>query len=172
MSYIYELPLGSGRRYLNSHGIADRIFGGWQVSGITGYQSGYPMSVHSPVDHSNTGTGNPGPDATCSGAGPHTLTEWFNTSCFTTSYLQADFAAGQHRFGNAGRNTLYGPGYGDWDLALLKNFSLTERFKLQFRYEMYNMPNHANFTALIPPWQPRCTVKERMPTYRVTSSSA
>jgi hypothetical protein len=141
VSYIYQLPVGSGRRFLNTGGVTNQILGGWQVSGITSFQSGFPFTVGS-AGYSNTGTLNSFPDRTCNGNdGPHTVEQWFNTSCFTTAFLSQALLAGQPRFGNSGRNILIGPGLKNWDLSLMKNFQLSERFKLEFRGEFYNAFN-------------------------------
>jgi len=144
-SYIYQLPVGSGRRFLNQGGVANQILGGWQVSGITSFQSGFPFSVGSP-DYSNTGTLNAFPDRTCNGNnGPKTVAQWYNINCFTNTFQSEALAAGDPRFGNAGRNILTGPGLKNWDLSLMKIFQLSERFKLQFRGEFYNAFNTPAF---------------------------
>jgi hypothetical protein len=91
------------------------------------------------------GSATPRPDRTCSGNGAKTLSAWFDTSCFTTAALQADLLAGNYRYGNSGRNILSGPGSNDWDFAALKHFQLSERFKLEFRAELFNMWNTPNF---------------------------
>jgi len=145
VSYIYELPVGQGRRYLNTGGVANAVLGGWQVSGITQLQSGFPFTVGS-GDFSNTGSTNARPDRTCFGNGPKTIAQWFDTSCFNTTALQTALAAGTPRFGDSGRNILSGPGLNDFDFAALKHFVLSERFKLEFRAELYNMWNTPNFS--------------------------
>ncbi len=144
LSYIWQLPVGNGKKYMNRGGVPDAVLGGWEVSGITSVQSGFPFTVSS-TDYSNTGSTNSRPDRTCFGNGQKTLNAWFDTSCFSVTALQAAQAAGNYRFGNSGRNVLSGPGMYDWDLAMLKHFSLTERLKLEFRFEMYNMLNHPFF---------------------------
>ena len=63
------------------------ILGGWQISGITSFAGGFPVTVFADADYSNTGTLSPRPDRTCSGQGPKTLDQWFDTSCFTTAAL-------------------------------------------------------------------------------------
>ncbi|PYU91629.1 MAG: hypothetical protein DMG25_14215 [Acidobacteria bacterium] len=143
-SYIWELPVGKGKRYLDRGGALNQVLGGWQVSGITQFQSGFPLTVGS-QDYSNTNSTNSRPDRTCSGVGKKTTSSWFDTGCFTIADLQAAHEAGTPRFGNSGRNILDGPGYNNWDFALLKHFELTERFKLEFRFELYNMWNYAQF---------------------------
>jgi len=144
LSYIWELPVGNGKRFLNHGGWINQVLGGWQMSGIVAEQSGFPFTVRS-SDFSNTNSTNPRPDRTCSGVGKKTISSWFDTSCFTITALQAAQGAGTPRFGNSGRNILDGPGLNNWDFNLMKNFGLSERFRLQFRFEMYNMWNYAQF---------------------------
>jgi hypothetical protein len=144
ISYIYELPFGRGKRFLNQGGVANAVLGGWQLSGITSFSSGFPITVFADADYSNTGTLSPRPDRTCSGEGPKTLDQWFDTSCFSTTALAEALASGQPRFGNSGRSLFDGPGSIGTDLALLKIFDLGERFKLEFRAEAYSALNHLN----------------------------
>jgi hypothetical protein len=146
-SYIWEMPVGKGKRFLGHGRVVGSIVGGWELSGIFSLQSGFPISIESPVDYSNTGSPNPRPDRICSGVGNHTVESWFNTNCFTTQFLEQALAAGDPRFGDSGRDILDGPGIVDWDFGLMKNFQIRERFKLQFRSEFYNLMNHPNFGA-------------------------
>jgi hypothetical protein len=64
-------------------------------------------------------------------------TQWFNTAAFQRAALGT--------FGNVGRNSLRGPGYASLDIALFRNIPITERFRLQFRAESFNLLNRANF---------------------------
>jgi hypothetical protein len=145
VSPIWQLPVGSGRRYLNRRGALNTILGGWQSSAILTLQTGMPFSVVSATDFSNTGSPTPRPDRTCSGVGNGTISDWINANCFTTANLQTALNAGQPRFGNSGRNIISAPGLATLDLALMKNFQLMEKLTLQFRAEAYNMFNRANF---------------------------
>ncbi|MGO8791321.1 MAG: hypothetical protein ACLQVL_28585 [Terriglobia bacterium] len=145
LSPIWHLPVGNGKRWLNRTGIADGFLGGWEVSGVLNFQSGFPFTVGSSEDYSNTGSENPRPDRTCSGVGQKTVSSWFNASCFTTDDLGTALANGQPRFGNSGRNILDAPGLDDLDLALMKNFQLGERFKIEFRAEAYDIFNTVHF---------------------------
>jgi hypothetical protein len=70
---------------------------------------------------------------------PHTVSEYFNPNAFTPP------AAGY--LGNAGRDSLTGPGIAELDTSLLKETAITERFKVQFRAEFFNVLNHANFAT-------------------------
>jgi len=146
-SYIWRLPFGRGQRFLGNAGILDYVLGGWQLTGILSLQSGFPLTVTSSLDYSNTGSLGPRPDRLCDGAGPGTVSNWFTNSCFSTAALAAALAAGNPRFGNAGRGILDGPGLQNLDLGIFKNFRTTERFNLQFRAEAYDSLNHANFSA-------------------------
>jgi hypothetical protein len=65
--------------------------------------------------------------------------KWFDTSCFAAP------PAGY--FGNASRNVMYGPGINNWDIGVQKIFPVWERFKIEFRGEMFNAFNHAQFGA-------------------------
>jgi hypothetical protein len=143
-SYVWELPFGAGKRFLDRSGWQNQVLGGWQVSGVTTLQAGYPFTVFAAQDFSNTGTLTPRPDRICHGKGEKTLESWFDASCFTNDYLLDALANGQPRFGNSGRNIIDGPGLIGWDLALLKEIGISERFKLQFRAEAYGVMNHLN----------------------------
>jgi hypothetical protein len=133
-------------------GLAAHMLGGWQLSGITTINTGLPFTVSS----STLGT-DPGglgflgssaaggrPDQTCdpNSGGARNLSQWFNTSCFS------DVPRGQVRPGNAGRNTVRGPGLQRWDISGFKNFALSERFRVQFRAEFFNLFNHTNFSTI------------------------
>lgn len=115
------------------------VLGGWQLSNVTTIQSGFPMDP-------GLGTGNRGlatrPDLVpgVSISGPKTVNEWFNTSAFAAP------AAGF--FGNAPTGSIIGPGTVNFDIALYKNFRVTERTKLQFRSNFYNIFNHPNFNGV------------------------
>lgn len=144
-SPVWQLPFGNGRRYLNRSGVVNGLMGGWEISAVWAIQSGFPFTVISSEDFSNTDSHEPRPDRTCSGAGHKTVSNWFDASCFTTTALAQALASGQPRFGNSGRNILDGPGLNNLDFALMKDFRLGERLKLQFRAEAFNIANQAHF---------------------------
>jgi hypothetical protein len=142
---IWQFPFGRGQRFLNSGGLSNTLAGGWEVSGIVTFQTGFPFTVQANQDFSNTGSLSPRPDRTCNGAGAQTVADWFDTNCFTTDALSQALANGTPRFGNSGKNILYGPGMQQWDVSLIKRNQLMERLNLEFRAEFFNLFNHPNF---------------------------
>ena len=146
LSGVWQLPFGKGEKFLNQGGILNEIVGGWRASGIFSYQAGFPFTVLSPVDYSNSTSANLYADRVCNGNnGPKTVQEWFSTNCFSVTGLQAAEQAGVPRYGMQQRDDLTGPPLNDIDFALLKDFAIHENFKLQFRAETYDMINHPSF---------------------------
>ena len=163
ISYLYELPIGRGRRFLSDlGGIGDGILGGWQLAGITSAQSGEAVTASMSTDLSNTGTqsyrpdqvadpynfsfntASQGTDFGCTNPGHQTLDCWYNQAAFVTPAL----APGQqatHQFGNARIGNLRGPDLVDFDFVLQKNFKVTEAQQIEFRAEFFNLFNHPNF---------------------------
>jgi len=140
-SFDYQLPIGKGQRYLNSSRAADLALGGWHLGGIFTWHSGFYFSPAMGYDPSNTGSqGLTRTDRVCNGnlpSGQRSVNLWFDTSCFP---LPSGFA-----FGNSGKNVLVGPGMVDGDMSLRKLFAVTERFRLEFRGELFNAFNHPIF---------------------------
>ncbi len=143
-SPIYQLPFGKGQRFLGNGRYVNLLAGGWEVSAIVTAHSGFPFTVNSTQDYSNTNSFSPRPDRTCNGAGPKTIPAWFKTSCFTTDALAQALASGTPRFGNSGRNILTQPGVQNWDIAFIKQAPINERIKVEFRGELFNAFNHTN----------------------------
>ncbi len=140
-SVLYELPIGNGRRFLNTGGVANALVGGWQLSSIVTVQTGFPVTVNSGADISNTAIGTDRPNGTGAKValprGEQDPERFFNTDAFV---LQP---AGT--LGNVGRNTLMGPGVINWDFSTLKTFRIREGQELQFRFEAFNLSNHPNW---------------------------
>ncbi len=146
VSYVYDLPLGKGRKYISDNGGWSTLLTGWQTSGILTLQSGRPFTVALPRELDNSGTGfsalgfgaNDRPNVVGNPELDHrSPDQWFNTSAFVIP--------SPGTFGNSGRNILDGPGYQSFNMALSKNTALSERFRLQFRTEVFNLFNHPNF---------------------------
>lgn len=144
LSYVYRLPLGKGQKFLNSmNSVGNAILGGWQVNGIYQYHSGMPFSVILPTDNSNTlenqdrpnVVGNPYEStATCQVGTP---TCWINPAAFAVP--------AKYTFGDAGKNQFRGPTFSQLDFSMAKNFQVTEKYRLEFRAEAFNILNQVNF---------------------------
>jgi hypothetical protein len=129
--------------------LARHLLGRWQVNGIATYNSGTPFTVSDSANvalqaNSPPISGFPASRPNVVGdpdAGPRTVTEWISRSAFQRLNVQTQ--AGQ--FGNAGRNIARGPSYANVDLALVRDFDLLTDTRLQFRAEVFNAFNRANF---------------------------
>jgi hypothetical protein len=135
-NFNYAIPLGNGHTFLSS-GPAAKILGDWQMGGILTLQAGRPITPTISGDNSNTGGGSDRPDLVGDpNSGLKTTASFWNKSAFAIP------KAGT--FGNAGRNTLIGPGMRAFDFSLMKNipFSASEQRKAQFRAEFFNIFNH------------------------------
>lgn len=146
LGYVYQLPLGAGRRFLNgSHGAVAKLLSGWQVNGITTFMSGNYENVSAPGTIADVGTwitlrGDEVPNRRNYGnlsRGQRTIYRYFDTGCFTVPPFGT--------FGNIGRNVVETPGINNWDLSVFKTTALSERVSLQFRSEFFNAWNHAQF---------------------------
>lgn len=140
ISYLWELPVGRGKPYLNSiPRAADLLLGGWQVNGITSFQSGLPLQITNPANQIGFGAGsrplNNGQSAKLP-KNQRTTDRWFDTSVFSQP---APFT-----FGNISRYSpdLRGRGTNNWTVSFFKNTLITERVNLQFRAEFFNFLNH------------------------------
>ena len=123
-------------------GLSNVLVNGWQLNTIVSLYSGLPFTITSGTDRSYSGIGNDFADyvpgvSPARPAGVSQVQEYFNTAAFTAAALGT--------FGNTGRNILRGPAYFDVDVSVFKDFFLTERFRLQFRAESFNIENRPNF---------------------------
>ena len=126
-------PAGGGWR--------EGLFGHWRLNGIVTVQSGAPFTVNVTEDRANVGAGPAQrPDMLRDPnlpRGERTAERWFDTDAFA---LQAPFT-----FGSAPRNPVFAPGYANVDLALAKNWFLAAGGRLEFRWEIFNVLDRANF---------------------------
>ena len=139
-AYIWDLPSSnpsSALRYLTD---------GWQLSGILSVQSGYPFTPTFAGDVTNTGLGSVLPDRICDGKlSDPTPNRWFDASCFVAPPVLPGTGGQIRTFGNSGRNILRMDRVFSFDPGLFKNFNFTERFRLQFRGEAFNVFNTVSF---------------------------
>ena len=146
-TFTYDLPFGKGKPFLGSSGRAmDFVVGGWSLNAITIYQTGFPLQItQSPDNNSLFGYDSQRPNAT--GISPVTggglesrLSNYINPAAFSLAPALT--------FGNVARTIgMRGPGQANWDLSLFKTFTLSERFKGQFRTALLNAFNTPLFNA-------------------------
>ncbi len=156
INYMYELPFFRGQRSL-----AGKLLGGWQISGITQFQTGTACS--SIVNNDYAGVGVDGKVNDCGGNGqlwavngdPMVLGNfaaggsadsalWFQTTNPDGSPIFTAPAKGTFVTGTLSRDYYHNPGINNWNLGLYKKFALNERMGLQFRAEAFDAFNHPN----------------------------
>jgi hypothetical protein len=136
-NYYYELPW-----FKNRHSLAAEVVGGWALGGVFTFETGVPYTAtDSGADIAEVNDDNNQYVNVISGcnpnSGPKLVSEWFNTACFAMPTPGT--------FGNAGRNTIWGPHIIDWDLTLNKGGLITEKLRWQFRAQLFNILNHPSF---------------------------
>jgi hypothetical protein len=148
ISYVLDLPFGHGKRFAAGlSGVANKAVSGWGIDGVTTFQRGFPLKItwagpSTYLEGSNLGVANVRPNVVSgcgkSAGGGHVM-NWFNTSCFA--------APPQWGFGSESRtdSTLRTPGIRNFDFAVFKQTSITERVGLEFRTEFFNLFNHPYF---------------------------
>jgi outer membrane receptor protein involved in Fe transport len=138
-SYSYDLPFGQG-----AGGLAGHLISGWQLTGIVALRNGQPFTPNAVApralaDHLST-------------VMPNVVPGFTHDQIITGSpdgyFILDGFAPpGARELGNLGRNSLIGPGTAQMDFGLTKNNALSERVRLQFRAEAFNLLNRANFAS-------------------------
>jgi hypothetical protein len=126
-NWIYEVPWAK-----------EKLYGGWQVSGILLWRGGLPLTITQTQGVQSTGTGNR-PNRICDGSLSNpTIDQWFDASCFVATTDNTG------TYGNAGRGIIRGPGSFNIDASLIKNTKFG-RFATEFRIEAFNLLNHPQF---------------------------
>ena len=144
LNYLYDLPF-----FKNHSTLSGKLLGGWQISGVTQFQTGLPCGATEAKDYagvgldSNFGCGTNGQYYVVNGTPKiigtfGTSGQWFDTSVFTKP------AAGTFNTQRV-RDLIYQPGYQNWNLALFKVFPIDEQRGFQFRAEAFNFINHPNW---------------------------
>ena len=147
MSMVVESPgLGSG--------FVKTLTKDWQIAPIVSLYTGQPFSVTTGSDVSLTGENLDRPNVVpgIADAMPKTLAEWFNPAQFAGGCNNAAYASNPYcvplgSFGNAGRDLFHGPGTIQWDMSASRKFSFSERWKLEYKSEFFNIMNHANWNG-------------------------
>jgi hypothetical protein len=144
---LYDLPFGRGNSWASDfEGWKNALVSGWSVSSVVTLQDGFPFTPQLSYNPSNNGdTRNPvRPFLNPHFSGPVILgnpTQWFNPKAFLAPPANSGF------YGNLGRDTYIGPGLATWDFSVLKDTPIRERLSLQFRAEIFNLLNRANFNT-------------------------
>ncbi len=144
VNWIYELPLGRGRRYLNQSGFVDKVLGGWQLTGLAQARTGRQLTVtvnrgtNDLPDGNNT---NQRPDlvpgVSLIPPGGQSTAQWINPAAFAIPP--------RGRWGTAGAGIVRGPGLVQFDVGLSKRFSFSEERNVEFRWEAFNVFNRAQY---------------------------
>jgi len=158
-SVVYQLPFGKGQRFTGgSNRFVNAVIGGWELNTINTANTGIPINIYYTPSTANDvtglaygseyrGTAELRPNITGpvpSQSTAQSLLDYFGPaigqagSVFTLPPANAPF-------GNVGRNAFRAPGLEQWDLGVTKNFSVTERVRVQFRSEFFNVLNRTNF---------------------------
>ncbi len=142
---VYALPFGHGKQYLsNAGGFVNALAADWTLNSIVTLQGGFPFTPQLSYNPSNNGdTRNPvRPFVNPAFTGNVILgnvSKWFNPAAFLAPPNGSGF------YGNLARDTFIGPGLATWDFSALKEIPVREKVNLQFRAELFNLLNRANF---------------------------
>jgi hypothetical protein len=158
-NYMYELPF-----FRNQNTFAGKALGGWQISGITQFQTGTPCQVVSNNDYA--GVGQDGNWDSCGGAGQFWVingdptvvhqfaaggaqdpAQWFATKNADGSPIFTAPAKGTFNLQPNVRNRIHNPGFQNWNIGLYKKFAINERTGFQFRAEAFDAFNHPNWNG-------------------------
>jgi len=130
-SFVYEFPKFSNRA-------VNELLGKWQIGGLVSAHTGFPFTPTTGVDNSLTGVRQDRPDVVGSPYVRNTNSLiWIDPAAFVPNALGA--------FGNAGYNSLIGPGFFDLDANLTRYFPIREHQRFDFRFEFFNLLDHTNF---------------------------
>jgi hypothetical protein len=148
VSGIYELPVGRGKRFMHDSGRAmNAVLGGWVTNWILTLQDGQPGTIPCAT---GTTSGFGCYAIKVSGqnpyAGPHSVNQWLNPAAFATPPVATTIGQADFSPLGGGPDQFVGPGFHRLDFSLFKIFQLTERFRLEFRSEFFNLTNHPNFS--------------------------
>jgi len=173
----YALPVGNGQHFFGGlKGVANGFVGGWTLNSIVSVQSGFPLTPQLSYNPANNGDSrNPvRPFLNPAFTGPVVTgnpNQWFNPNAFIAPPSNSGF------YGNLGRDSFTGPGLATWDFSAFKDTHVNERLTLQFRAEIFNALNRANFNTpnlIVDVLQaaPNSTFPEQSPTAGQVTSTA
>jgi len=173
LSYLYELPVGKGKKFVNKGGVADKVLGGWQIGGVQRYQKGVPFIPLALGQANQFGTANPrldrvpgqpllapnassydpfssassGCNANTDGTfSPKSTNNFFNCAAFFDPNAPGVVATNGYSFGNLGKAlNMRSPGFINEDFSLIKRFTLYEAHVLSFKADFTNAFNRHTF---------------------------
>jgi hypothetical protein len=162
INWVYAIPFLQNNKQLGG-----KLLGGWSLAGTAQFQTGVPCGVGANNDYAGVGEygsfmcgGNGtadsassqgqfwvlnGPAAINTGAFAGPVTSSSSPKYFTVSATAPP--TGTFNLAQGVRNSIYGPGFQDWNLSMFKTFPISERRGFQFRAECYDLPNHPNLSA-------------------------
>jgi hypothetical protein len=144
-SSVYELPIGSGKPVNVANPFLNGVIGGWTIGLVAEMHTGAPWGAIEQTNLTNTFSNGVRPNLTCNPtieadrSRNDYLNQWFDTSCFQVP--------GARNFGNAARNVGFGPSQINIDSSVNKRWNITERYRLLFRADFFNVPNRPNFNV-------------------------
>ena len=146
-NYIYAIPF-----FAHANGLTREALGGWQLSGITQAEAGTPVNIYynGPDTLGLGGNTTDRPNIIGKVGFPKTQKQWFNTAAFANPVAPWN-GGGNNGYGNAGKDTIVGPGLFNWNLSLYKDFPFSasaEGPRLEFRVESFNTFNHTEFNSI------------------------
>ena len=143
-NYIYDLPIGRGKLWLNSvSSRVNKVVGGWQIAGIVTAASGHYTSITTNAKANGYQYPTQTPRANTVGnpsVANQTQYQWFNPAAYAVPSAYV--------YGDSAPYSIQGPGTFNWDGALYKTTTITERVRLQIRMEAFDCINHANLSSL------------------------
>ncbi len=148
ISYIYQLPFGSGKKFGgDATGVKDQLIGNWQVAGITTASTGNWFTITDATPGGNVSSSDSGGGVGFFGTRPNVVGNPNGKPCIAgTAFDTCAFMTNTipFTFGNSGRNNVRGPGFQNWDFSIFKTFPVSEHKRFEFRAEFFNIWNHVN----------------------------
>ncbi|PYV33284.1 MAG: hypothetical protein DMG22_10505 [Acidobacteria bacterium] len=139
--HVWDLPFGTGQRWLAGGGVLSKVAGGWQLSGLASFITGSPFTVYS----SGSGFDTPGSNQTADQVKAH-VSKLGSVDPGLPFYDPLAFGdVNAARLGTSGFNILRGPGIANYDFGVYRRFKLSERYNLEFRMESFNFTNTPHF---------------------------
>jgi hypothetical protein len=162
MSGVFELPFGKGRRFSSSSRVVNGFIGGWQMNLIGTLQTGNPVPISGANNNLATRPNSTGKSAKIDNP---TAEHWFDTSVFVNPP--------SYTYGNLSRTLpdVTQPGVVNFDLSMIKDTSIVEKLKLQFRAEAFNFVNHTNLGLVNGSFSPGPTGHNQSATFGTITSA-